>query len=262
VTEVFPGSLNAFTSITAGQNSVTVDIANNGVGLQGYTVVSATNANVNIPAFPPGTFDPVTATFTIPNPGQPVDFTLRASARRDAILIRAQCTGVPPTPTPTPSVTPTPTPTPTPGTCTPTLTVTEVFPGSSSAFDAITAGPGSVTVDAASNGVGLQSLTLVNSSNASVNIPAFPPGTTTPVTATFTIQNSGQPVDFTLRASARRQAVEIRAQCSAPSVARGAISPDVSFWLPKQTATAIDGLLSLVSYLGGEEAKPEETARN
>jgi hypothetical protein len=103
-------------------------------------------------------------------------------------------------------------------------------------------------VDAASNGVGLQSLTLVSSSNASVNIPAFPIGTFDPVTATFTVQNAGQPVDFTLRASARRQAVEIRAQCSAPSVARGAIMPDVSFWLPAQAAGSLDGIVSLVRY--------------
>ncbi len=277
VTEVFPGSAGAFDSVTAGVNSVTVDAAANGIGLQGYTLVSATNANVSIPGFTSGTTGPVTATFTIPNPGQPVDFTLRASSRANALLIRAQCAGgppaptptpVPPTPTPTPvpptptPVPPTPTPTPIPGgTCTPTLTVTEVFPGSAAAFEAITAGSGSVTVDMVNVGLGLQSYTVVSSSNANVTIPAFPFGTTAPVTATFTRINGAQPVDFTLRASARSSAVLIRAQCSAGSVAASKNMPDVSIWMPTQTASGIDGLLSLVFY-GLGTSEPKETARN
>lgn len=115
--------------------------------------------------------------------------------------------GVPPAPTPTP------TPTPNPSICTPTLTVTEVTPGSAAAFEAITAGPNSVTVDAANSGIGLQGLTLVSSVNATVSIPAVAPGTYTPVASTFTINTLGQPVDFTLRASSRINAVLIRAQC-------------------------------------------------
>ena len=91
MTEVFPGSLAAFTSITPGSGAVTVDPANVGIGLQSFTLVSATNAVVNIPAFPPGTYNPVTATFTRPNSGQAVDFTLRAASRLQAVLIRAQC---------------------------------------------------------------------------------------------------------------------------------------------------------------------------
>jgi hypothetical protein len=277
VSEVFPGSLSAFTSITAGPNSVTVDIADNGIGLQGYSLVNATNANVNIPAFPPGTFNPVTATFTIPAAGQPVDFTLRASARSSAVMIRAQCTGAPPTPTPTPTATPTPTvtpsptvtptptpiptatptptPTPTPGgTCTPTLTVTEVFPGSAAAFEAITAGPGSVTVDLVNSGIGLQGYTVASATNANVTIPPFPFGTTAPVTATFTRPNPSQPVDFTLRASARSSAVMIHAQCSAPATgpeqeaAFRLIVSDFSFWLPEQSARAVGEMLSAMLY--------------
>lgn len=216
VTEVFPGSLGAFDSITAGANSVTVDIANSGLGLQGYSVVSATNANVTVPGFTPGTFNPVTATFTVPNPGQPVDFTLRASSRINAVLIRAQCAGgggPAPTPTPTPAP-PTPTPTPVPGVCTPTLSVSEVLPGSASAFTSITSGSGSVTVDPINSGIGLFGYTVVSSTNANVTIPAFTLGTTSPVTATFTVPNVNQAVDFTLRASSRQNAVLIRAQCS------------------------------------------------
>ncbi len=269
VTEAFPGSLNAFPSNTAGQNSVTVDIANSGIGLQGFTVVSSTNANVSIPSFPSGTFNPVTATFTIPNPALAVDFTLRASSRINAILIRAQCTPGPsptptpsatptptptpaptatptptpiPTPTPTPTATPTPTPVPTPtpsptpgGPCTATLTITEAFPGSGAAFEAITAAPGAVTVDAANNTAGLQGFTLVSATNAVVTIPTFPFGTTSPVTATFTRPNASQPVDFTLRASSRQNAVTIRATCGAPGFAanaRTSLVPDVSFWMP------------------------------
>jgi hypothetical protein len=63
------------------------------LGLQGLSVVSATNANVTIPAFPFGTFNPVTATFTRPDASQPVDFTLRASSRVNTVLITAQCPG-------------------------------------------------------------------------------------------------------------------------------------------------------------------------
>ncbi len=277
ITEVFAGSAGAFDSVTAGVNSVTVDAAANGIGLQGYTLVSATNANVSIPGFTSGTTGPVTATFTIPNPGQPVDFTLRASSRANALLIRAQCAGgppaptptpVPPTPTPTPvpptptPVPPTPTPTPIPGgTCTPTLTVTEVFPGSAGAFEAITAGSGSVTVDMVNVGLGLQSYTVVSATNANVTIPAFPFGTTAPVTATFTRINGAQPVDFTLRASARTNAVLIRAQCGVPTVASNSVMPDVSVWMPTQTVSGIDGLLSLVFY-GLGTSEPKETARN
>ena len=274
VTEVFPGSLNAFQAISAGPNSVTVDLNTNSLGLQGYTLVTAQNANLTIPPFTTGTFSPVAATFTIPNPGQPADFTLRASSRMNAVLIRAQCTGgpaatptpiptatptpnptpsptatttptptptAPPIPTPTPTATPMPTPVPTPtstpgGNCTPTITVTEVLTGSSQAFQAITSGPASVTVDMADTGIGLQSLSVVTATNANVSIPAYSFGTTAPVTATFTRPDPGQPVDFTLRAGSRMSVVLIRAQCSA--AARGDRSslkmPDVSFWLPGQ----------------------------
>jgi len=49
------------------------------------------NAVVNIPPFVPGTFDPVTATFTVINPSQPVDFTLRAASTYHSIFIRVRC---------------------------------------------------------------------------------------------------------------------------------------------------------------------------
>lgn len=262
VTEVTPGSLAAFEAITAGPNAVTVDAANTGIGLQGLTVISSTNANISIPSIPPGTVTPVTATYTLPNPGQPVDFTLRASSRMNAVLIRAQCTGgpaptptptatpvpptptptpVPPTPTPTPvpptptPVPPTPTPTPVPGVCTPTLTVTEAFPGSAAAFTSITAGPGSVTVDMVDTGIGLQGYSVVSATNANVTIPAFAFGTTAPVTATFTRPNAGQPVDFTLRASARINAVLIRAQCSAAARPETAGALSFPFWFARDS---------------------------
>jgi hypothetical protein len=277
VTEVFPGSLGAFQAITAGVNSVTVDMVNAGIGLQGLTVVSSSNANVVVPGFPAGTYNPVTATFTIPNPAQAVDFTLRASSRLSAVLIRAQCGGGGPTPTPTPTATPTPTPTPTAtptptptatptptptatptptptptpgGVCTPTLTITEVFPGSSSAFTSVTAGAGSVTVDPANVGIGLQNLTVVSATNANVSIPSFPFGTYNPVTATFTRPNGGQATDFTLRASSRLNTILIRAQCSAGAVASrpaGArLVPRVDLWVPGQAAGGMDGILGLV----------------
>lgn len=215
MTEVFPGSLAAFTSVSAGQNSIIVDVADTGIGLQGLTLISALNADITIPSFPSGTLEPVTMTFAIRDASLPADFTLRASARSSAILITARCAVVLATPTPTPQGTPTPvvTPTPSSGTCTPLLTVTEIFPGSLATFDAIVPGPGSVTVDAVDAGIGLQAYTLVSSGNADVTIPLFPLSTTGPVTATFTVPNAGSPVDFSLRASQRRTAVLIRAQC-------------------------------------------------
>ena len=360
ITETRPGGTAQFDAITAGAGSVTADVINSGSGLQGFSVVSATNAVINIPAFSLGTFSPVTATFAVPNTSQPVDFTLRATTRFSGVLIRGQCTGGPPpstpgriivdkvtnpsgnltsfefdttyapnffladattpndsgplspggqyqvlelvpagwtltamscsiadslplgdsafstaavpvpgpgmgvisillgagdtvscaftntqaggpTPTPTPTATPTPTPTPTPsptptpgGVCTPVLTVTETRPGGLGQFDAITAGAGSVTVDPVNFGTGLQGYTLDSAVNATVTIPAFTPGTFSPVTATFTRPNAGQPVDFTLRATSRFSGVLIRAQCSA-AVAGPAFSlkaPDLSFWLP------------------------------
>jgi hypothetical protein len=60
---------------------VTVDHVNAGTGLQSLTVVGVpVNATVNIPPFTPGTFNPVTVTFTPTMPGQAVDFTLRAAS--------------------------------------------------------------------------------------------------------------------------------------------------------------------------------------
>jgi hypothetical protein len=101
------------------------------------------------------------------------------------------------TPTPTPEPTPTPTPTPTPQACTPTATVSEgdLFPGGLASFG-VSSGPGSVTVDHVNAGTGLQSFTVVSATNATVNIPAFTPGTFAPVTATFTVIDPSQPVDF------------------------------------------------------------------
>jgi hypothetical protein len=72
---------------------VTVDPINTGNGLQSFSLVSASNATVNIPAFTTGTYNPVTATFTVPNTALPVDFTLRAMGRTSGVLIRAQCSG-------------------------------------------------------------------------------------------------------------------------------------------------------------------------
>ncbi|MGD9563410.1 MAG: FG-GAP-like repeat-containing protein [Pyrinomonadaceae bacterium] len=122
----------------------------------------------------------------------------------------------------TPTPTPTPPPPPPTGVCVPTLTVTEVNSGSLAWFEAVSAGPGSVTVNSVDSGRGLQGLTLVSSTNANVSIPSFPLGTYNPVTAAFTVPDPGQPADFTLRASSGRSfAVLIRAQCPA-AIASGA----------------------------------------
>ncbi len=114
--DLFPGGLASF-GVNAGPGTVTIDHVNAGTGTQSITLVGAPiNAIVNIPAFVPGTFNPVVVSFSVINPALPVDFTLRAASQFHSIFIRVRCAGVTPTPTPTPVATPTPTPMP--GACT------------------------------------------------------------------------------------------------------------------------------------------------
>lgn len=101
---LFPGGLASF-SVTSGVNSVTVDHVNAGTGLQSFTVLSVTNATVTIPPFVPGTFSPVTATFTAINTAQPVAFNLRAASTFHAANIQVRCVPVPPPPPPPPAIT-------------------------------------------------------------------------------------------------------------------------------------------------------------
>ncbi len=94
--DLFPGGIVSF-GVNAGPSSVTVDHVNAGTGLQSLTVVGTpTNAIVNIPAFTPGTYNPVTVTFAVPNTSQAVDFTLRAASTYHAIFIRVRCSVPPP----------------------------------------------------------------------------------------------------------------------------------------------------------------------
>ncbi len=89
--DLFPGGIPSF-GVSQGLGSVIIDHVNAGTGTQSITVVGTpTNAVVNIPAFTPGTFNPVTVTFTTPSPGQPVDFTLRAASTFHAAFIRVRC---------------------------------------------------------------------------------------------------------------------------------------------------------------------------
>ena len=194
--DLSPGGIVSF-GVSSGQNSVTVDHVNAGTGLQSLTVVGTpTNATVNIPPFTPGTFVPVTVTFTPTMPGQAVDFTLRAASTFHAANIRVRCAE----------------------TCTPTTTVTEgdLSPGGIVSFG-VMSGAGSITVDHVNAGTGLQSLTVVGTpTNATVNIPAFTPSTLNPVTVTFSVINPAQPVDFTLRAASAFHAANIRVRCGTP----------------------------------------------
>ncbi len=191
---LFPGGIVSF-GITNGQNSVTVDHVNAGTGLQSLTVVGMpVNATVNIPAFAPGTFNPVTVTFTPTMPGQMVDFTLRAASTFHAANIRVRCAE----------------------TCTPTTTVSEgdLAPGGIVSFG-VMSGAGSVTVDHVNAGTGLQSLTFVGMpTNAVVNIPVFADGTISPTIVTFSVIDPTQPVDFTLRAASTFHAANIRVRCA------------------------------------------------
>jgi hypothetical protein len=88
---LFPGGIVSF-GVSSGAGSVTVDHVNAGTGLQSLTVVGTpVNAVVNIPAFTPGTINPVVVTFSVLDPTQPVDFTLRAASTFHAANIRARC---------------------------------------------------------------------------------------------------------------------------------------------------------------------------
>ena len=87
-------ALTSFT-VTTGANSVTLDSVASGTGWQVFEVVNETNAVVNIPAFTPGTFNPVTATYTIINPALPVNINLRATSQFHVVLIHLQFGQVP-----------------------------------------------------------------------------------------------------------------------------------------------------------------------
>lgn len=96
--DLSPGGLASFAA-SAGPNSVTVDHVNSGTGLQSLTVMGApTNATVTIPAFAPGTFNPVVTGFNQDNQTLASDFTLRAASAYHAIFVRAQCPANPPAP--------------------------------------------------------------------------------------------------------------------------------------------------------------------
>ena len=199
--DLFPGGIASF-GITSGPGRVTVDHVNAGTGLRSLTVVgTATNATVMIPAFTPGTFDPVNVTFTTTNTNLPVDFTLRAASTFHALFIRVRCVAT---------------------TCVPTTTVLEgdLAPGGIISFG-VTTGTSSVTVDHVDTGTGLRSLTVVGTpTNATVNIPAFTPGTFAPVTVTFTITDPNLPVSFRLRAASTFHAAFIDVRCGTPPPAK------------------------------------------
>lgn len=190
--DLFPGGVASF-GVSSGAGTVTVDHVNGGTGLRSFTVVSSSNVMINIPAFTPGTFNPITATFTVINPNLPVDFTLRAASQFHGIFIRARCA------------------------CTPTISSIiddpSLFPGGPAAFEILTNDPLTVSAEHVDGGTGLRVFEVVSSSNAVVNIPAFTPGTFERITATYTITNPGLPVDITLRVASQFHGVVIRIQC-------------------------------------------------
>ena len=89
--DLAPGGIASF-GVMSGAGTVTIDHVNAGSGLQSLTVVGTpTNATVNIPPFTPGTFNPVTVSFTPTNANLPIDFTLRAASTFHAVFIRVRC---------------------------------------------------------------------------------------------------------------------------------------------------------------------------
>ncbi len=186
--DLSPGGIASFV-VSSGSGSVTIDHVNFGSGLQSFTVVSSSNVVVNIPTFTPGTFDPATLTFTVMNLNLPVDFRLRAASSSSAIFVRVRCACVPP------------------------LIVTDdpsMFPGGPDAFEAITAGTGTITVDSINSGTGMQAFSMVSATNVVIDMPTFTPGTFQPTTANFTVINLSQSVEFTLRASNQFHGVLIK----------------------------------------------------
>ncbi len=186
--DLAPGGIVSFI-VFGGPNSVTVDHIDGGTGLQSLTVVRASNAEVNIPTFSTGTFDPVVPTFSVIYPNLPVDFTLRAANTTSSIFIRVRCACVPP------------------------LIISEdpsMFPGGLNAFESITAGTNSITITPHTDGSGMQLFSMVNARNAVINMPSFTPGTHHPQSATFTVIDRTQPVEFTLRATNEFHGVFVR----------------------------------------------------
>lgn len=179
---MFPGGLNAFELIQAERNSVTVYPSNNGTGLQSFSVISATNAVINMPIFTPGTRQPTTANFTIIDRSQPVEFTLRATNQFHGVLIKALI-----------------------GTCGRLLVTDGSSPGSAEHF-AVTppeniTSSGTISLHTVEDLTGLQSLTVVNTLNAEVKIPDFKEGTLDPVVLNFTKVHIGLPSCIILKAT-------------------------------------------------------------
>ncbi len=248
--DLFAGGIVSY-GVTSDSGSVTIDHVNAGTGLQSLTVVGTpVNAVVNIPAYTPGTYNPVVVTFTPIDPNLGVDFTLRAASTFHAANVRARCLAPTPSPTatPTPTAMPTPTPTATPtptpiNICTPITTVTEgdLFAGGIVSFG-ITSASGLVTVDHVNAGTGLQSLTVIGSVNATVVISPFSLGVYDPVNVTFLPLDPNLSVDFTLRAASTFHAANIRVRCGTPTPTPTATPTPTPTGTP--TPTPIPGITS------------------
>lgn len=108
------------------------------------------------------------------------------------------------------------TPTVFPSVCVPIVTRTkdpDLFPDPDQLSFVVTSGEGTITVDPIDSGTGLQTFTVVNATNATVNIPEFTPGTYERITATYMVINPALPIDITLRATSQYHGVIIRLRC-------------------------------------------------
>lgn len=185
-----PGGLDAFEAISADRNSVTVDPLDSGSGLQSLSVISATNAEITIPVFTPNTFQPTTADFTIIDRSQPVEFTLRATDKYHGVLIKVLI-----------------------GACGRYLITDDSSSGSIEHFAVTPPGnvtkEGTISIHSVDDPTGIQTLTVVSSSNAEVNIPAFKEGTLDPVVANFTKVHIGMPSCMILKATSHLHSVYI-----------------------------------------------------
>ncbi len=182
-----------FFQIAGADGQITVDPLNFGPGLQTFSLMNSTNGSVTTPQFTPGTYNPVSATFVVNNSSMPFDAILRATNQFQGLSIRAQCA------------------------CIPTPTISDdpnMFPGGLSVFD-VDFDPGEVVIDPVDSGSGLQTLSVVNATNADVEIPVFEPGTVEEVVINYTITDPSQPVDITLRATDAFHGIIIRLGCGA-----------------------------------------------
>ncbi len=206
-----PGGIVSFNPLPPLPGTVPIQHIAPGTGLQSITVNSTVstgttfmtnvgNAMVTVPAFTPGTKAPapaVNVTYTVNNPGLPVDFTIEARSQFHGISIRVRCA------------------------CTRTVTVTDdpsLFPGGLAAVsvDSIpSATGGMITVSPGIGALPLTTFSLFANPLGNVTFTNLSGTNFNLFNTTYSIIDPGLPVDFTLSARDPFHGVRIRVRCAA-----------------------------------------------